>query len=780
MCRENTTTNSLSALRLGISGAAALALTGLFAGPAAAQEPAVLEEIVVTAQKREEALQDVPISVATMSGDRYDVLFSGSEDILALSGRVPGLYAESSNGRAAPRFYVRGLGNVDFDLAASQPVSIIMDEVVMENVVLKSFPLFDMQQVEVIRGPQGTLFGRNTTAGIIKFNTVRPSHETSGYLKGSWATFDTTNIEGAVGGSLIDGTLSARVSVLKRDRDNWVTNAHTGRKSLGNYDEAAGRIQVNWTPNDRFGALLSFQRRNLNGTSALFRANVFDTGSNSLNQNYDREKVYYDGGDDNPQGYVSTGTTLNLQWDFDNVSAVSITSWQESQGSSRGDIDGGVANFFATPTPPPGITFADTFVLCPFPCDPARTWPGEILTPSVTEDSADTDQFTQEFRLASQMDGPLSWQLGMFYFDSELDVTTENFASAGFFSSQDTKVRQENKTWAVFAQGSYDVTDRLTLTAGLRQTVDEKDFSVLQFAQLWIDLGSSVLAATPINVEDDQLSGEVSANFAMTDSSSLYARYANGFRAQTIQGRDIAFEGLPSVAIPETINSVEAGYKADLLNDRMRLNISAFWYEVDDMQLSIIGGAGNINKVINAKKGEATGFEIDAEFLLGDNFLVTAGVGFNDTEIKDPTLATVPCGSGLCTPLDPVNPAQPNEVLLNGNPFPNSPESSFNLTLRYGAPIGNDAEIYFLTDWTWYGEKNIFLYESVEFQTDAQFEGGLRVGYRNNETGWEVAAFGRNITDEDNVLGAIDFSNLTGFVNEPQIWGVEVAYEFGD
>ncbi len=754
MCRENTTTRSRSSFRLAISGAAALALTGLFAGPAAAQESAVLEEIVVTAQKREEALQDVPISVATMSGERLNALFSGSEDVLALSGRVPGLYANSSNGRVAPRFYLRGLGNIDFDLAASQPVSIIMDDVVMENVALKSFPLFDMQQVEVIRGPQGTLFGRNTTAGIIKFNTVRPSHETSGYAKASWATFDTINLEGGVGGSLIDDTLAVRASVLKRDRDDWITNAHTGRKSLGDYDEAAGRIQLLWTPNDTFSALLLYQIRDLDATSSIFRANVFTTGSNSLNQNYDREVVYYDEGDDNPASYNSIGTTLNLQWDFDNATAVSITSWQEAQGFSRGDIDGGVVNFFATPTPPSGITFADTFVLCPFPCDPARTWPGEILTPSLTQDGTDTKQFTQEFRLASLSDGPLSWQLGFFYFDSEFDVTTENFASAGFVSSQDTKVRQKNKAWAVFAQGSYDVTDRLTLTAGLRQTVDEKDFEVLQFAQLWIDLGSPVLAATPINVEDDQLSGEVSANFAMTDSSSLYARYANGFRAQTIQGRDIAFEGLPSVASPETINSVEAGYKAELADNRVRLNMAAFWYEIDDMQFSIIGGASNTNQVINAS--------------------------FNDTEIKDPTLATVPCGSGLCTPTDPVDPSDPARRLINGNPFPTAPESTYNLTLRYGAPVGKSSEIYVLTDWAFYGESNINLYEATEFRIDNQFEGGLRIGYINDESGWEVAAFGRNITDEDNVLGAIDFSNLTGFVNEPRIWGVEVRYDFGD
>ena len=180
--RGNKPTNTTSSVMRRTTGlAAAIAVSGLFAVPANAQSDGIiLEEIVVTAQKRQESLQDVPISVATMQGESLNALFSGSEDILALSGRVPGLYAESSNGRSAPRFYLRGLGNIDFDLAASQPVSVVMDEVVMENVVLKGFPLFDIQNIEVIRGPQGTLFGRNTTAGIVKVNTRRPTDEVTG------------------------------------------------------------------------------------------------------------------------------------------------------------------------------------------------------------------------------------------------------------------------------------------------------------------------------------------------------------------------------------------------------------------------------------------------------------------------------------------------------------------------------------------------------------------------------------------------------------------------
>jgi iron complex outermembrane receptor protein len=504
---------------------------------------------------------------------------------------------------------------------------------------------------------------------------------------------------------------------------------------------------------------------------------VFTPGSASLNQNYDRETVYYDGGDNNPQAYDGSGTTLNLTWDFESVSASSITSWQEADGYSRGDIDGGVVDFSNSATVPPGITSDPA---APVFGTPTLTFPGTITVPSVTQDGADTDQFTQEFRIASAGDGPFNWQAGVFYFDSSLEVTTDSFASfPGDFSfQQDTIIRQENTTWGIFGQASYDLTDRFTLTAGVRYTDDEKDFSVLQYGALWEEIGIPPVA--PINSSDDQTSYELAGNFAISDSSSLYARYATGFRAQSIQGRDVAFLEFPSVARPETIESIELGYKADLVSNRLRLNAAVFMYELEDMQLSVIGGAGNINQVINADKGEATGFEVDLEWLITDNFLLTAGAAWNDTEIKDSTLATVPCGSGLCTPLDPVDPTDSSRVLLGGNPFPRAPETTYSLTAQYTVPMTNDAELYFLTDWAYTGEINMPLYEAVEFKTDGQYEGGLRIGYRQIDNGWGVAVFGRNITDEDNVLGFVDFSNNTGFVNEPRTWGIEFNYSFGE
>src|SRR5687767_9624983 len=178
-----------------------------------AEEDDAVPGILVTVKRREENMQDVPVSVATLAPDHVQSIFDAGGDITALAARVPGLFVESSNGRVAPRFYIRGLGNTDFDLAASQPVSIVMDEVVLENVVLKSTPLFDLERVEVLRGPQGTLFGRNTPAGIVKFDTKKPSQDFDAGFAVSYGELDTASVQGAVGGGLTDSVF-ARVAVL--------------------------------------------------------------------------------------------------------------------------------------------------------------------------------------------------------------------------------------------------------------------------------------------------------------------------------------------------------------------------------------------------------------------------------------------------------------------------------------------------------------------------------------------------------------------------------------
>ncbi|WP_428819754.1 TonB-dependent receptor [Microbulbifer sp. MCCC 1A16149] len=713
----------------------------------AKRKTAVLEEVTVTAQRRAEGLQDVPISVEALSGEGFESIFTAGDDILALAARVPNLYAESSNGRAAPRFYIRGLGNSDFDLAASQPVSIIFDDVVQENVVLKSFPIFDVEQVEVVRGPQGTLFGRNTTAGVIKFDSRKPTQENEGYVKVAAGELGTANIEGAFGGALIDDKLAGRVSVLRQSRGDWIDNGYTGEGDvMGGFTEVAARGQLLWTPTEDFSALLNVHQRDLDGTASVFRANIYEQGENGeLNESFDRDAVYYDSGDNNPQKYESAGSSLKLEWDLGDMLLTSISAYEGADGSSKGDIDGGVVG----------------------------DGPGFIPFDAVTEDKADVSQLTQEVRLASNTNDPLQWQLGGFYYDADLDVTSID----GFFGA--TTVSHGNTSWALFGQTSYDFTDALTGTVGLRYTYDEKSLVV---GEQNVDGFAVVIGAAgiqdydPVKIDDNQLSWEGSLNYALNDQSSLYVRLSEGFRAQSIQARDVAFEGSPSVADSETITSFEVGYKADLLEDTLRLNTAVFFYEIDDIQLTAVGGGGNFNRLLNADKGVGKGFEVDLEWVATENLLLTAGVGFADTEIQDADLTTAPCGSGQCTVTNPLT--TDGLAMIDGNPFQSAPESVFNFTLRYGVPVGNDGEMFFYTDWAYQGETHLALYTAEEYTIDNQFEGGLRAGYTSFSGDYEVALFGRNITDEENIKGQIDFNNLTGFVNDPRIIGVEFRKNF--
>ena len=748
-----------SAIRAAWAGSTVLAAAAAFgfAAPAAAQDGASTEDdgqlatIIVTANRREENLQDVPVSADILDSERIGAIFSGAGDITALAGTAPGLNVESSNGRVAPRFYIRGLGNTDFDLAASQPVSVLLDDVVLENVTLKSFPVFDVERVEILRGPQGTLFGRNTPAGAVKITSIKPSQEFTASGSLSYGSYDTISVNGAVGGALVEDKIAVRIAAQLQHRADWIDNGFTGEdNALGGYNDFAVRGQLLFTPTERSSILAAVNYRNLDGSSTFFRANVLGpsanqpNNTNSLNENYDRDTVFYDAGGGNAADYEQVGLTLTGAYEFDGVTLTSITSYWTSEGSSRGDIDGGFGAVFL----------------------PGGGGPGLIPFPSDTQDSLDLEQFTQEVRLASTTDGPLSWQIGGYYFNSDFDVTT-----VGFDFPPPVTVNQTNDAWALFGQVSYQLTETLRATGGIRYTDDQKDFVVLSGA-----------APQPRSVGDENVDWDISLFADVGEDASVYAKVANSFRGPTIQGRDVAFFSAPSVAQSENITSYEAGFKTEFADRRVRLNGAVYYYTVSDPQFTAVGGTGNLVQLINANKGEGYGFELDSAFQITPRLLLTLGVAYNNTEIQDAALEVGGCRQ--CTITDPFRSVNNPDgsvsrfARIDGNPFPNAPEWSGDLTARYGIPVGNSGEFYIFTDWVYLGETNFLLYESREFNAGSRFEGGLKVGYAGNNGQWEVAAFARNITDEDNVLGVIDFNNNTAFVNEPRVVGAMVSFKY--
>jgi iron complex outermembrane recepter protein len=745
---------------------------GAWAQQAAAPEAGKLETITITAERRVENLQQVPNSVSVLQGELLEVLGTSGQDLRGLAGRVPSLNIESSFGRAFPRFYLRGYGNTDFRLNASQPVSLVYDDVVQENPILKGFPVFDIGRIEVLRGPQGSLFGRNTPAGVVKFDSVRPALKKSeGYGSLSIGTFSTVNAEGALNMPL--GNDSAlRFSLLNQTRNDWVKNTvPTGlTQDFEGYRDSALRMQWLFEPNKDFSALANVHARDFSGSARLFRANIIQPGTNDLVAGFDERRISTDG--KNESKLQNYGANLRLRWNLSNDLALhSITGFEQVHVLSRGDIDGGFGAVFL----PPGAS-----------------GPGVIPFASESADGIPKHrQLTQEFRLESNYSGPLNWQAGLFLFNEDYKIESFSYDSlAGSAQDGYERVRQKNNAVAVFGALNYAVSPELKLRAGLRYTKDKKEFNVEDYNNSGfvpcVLLGKCTLAQLgalgPLSASpsDSKVNWDLSGTYAIDKNINLYARAATGFRGASVQGAG-AFND-QSVVGPESNTSVEAGIKADLFDRRARLNFGVFSYKVKDLQLTAVGGAANANILVSAKEATGQGFEMDLQAFVTDNLLATLGIGYNSTKIKDPNLAVSPCGTGLfpapqlnCVVTDPLTAA--GKALINGNPLPQAPKTTLNFTARYSQPTPT-GEWYVFTDWVYRSKVNFFLYESTEFTGKALTEGGLRLGYIWGNGKYDAAIFGRNITNQIRVVGGIDFNNLTGFVNEPRAWGLQFKANF--
>jgi len=396
----------------------------------------------------------------------------GSASVIALLMTFP-TYAQSTDGafdeiivtasfgRIFPRSYIRGLGNTDFDLNASQPVSFIYDEVVYENPVLKGFPIFDTQQVEVLRGPQGSLFGRNTPAGIIKFDSVKPSQDTSAYVKASYGSFDTVQVQGAVGGAIND-VFSVRASGLFQRRDDFIENQPLGADGdAGGFEEYAWRVQGLYEPTDNFNWLVNVHGRDLTGGQTSFQANAFVTGESGIRDGFDREISFADAGADSVLDLETFGVTSRAELDFGKVTATYIAGYETVDVFSRGDVDGGF-----------GAAFLGA----------GNFGPGFIPFPAETADAIDSHfQITNELRLSNSEDGAFNWTVGLYSFVEELDIDSLNFDTlAGGAPNGEAFQTQNTDALAVFGNVSYDVTDQLTLAGGLRYSDDEKKLSAIR------------------------------------------------------------------------------------------------------------------------------------------------------------------------------------------------------------------------------------------------------------------------------------------------------------
>ena len=717
------------------------------------EESIVMEEVVVTARKREQRSFEVPLSVSTVRGEKFDALRSSGMDVRFLSNRTPSFQMESSFGRVFPRFYIRGLGNTDFDLNASQPVSVLHDGVVLENALLKGFPAFDLDRIEVLRGPQGTLFGRNTPAGTVKFESARPTQGLEGYGRLSYGRFNSVNLEGAVSGQVIPSALSARLSLLTQRRGDWVDNEHTGEENvLGGHRDLAGRLQLLWTPMPELEAWFKYHTRDLDGTARLFRANILLQDEGDLVQDFARNSIAHDGR--NEQTLRTHGLAVEARYDIGNFQLVSLTGLERLTTFSRGDIDGGYGAVFSQPS-----------------------GPGEIPFPSETASGIPTlRQFSQEVRLMSTGASRLAYQLGLYYFREFVEMEDFNYNTLTG-GTLDGMVRQEQTATARAAFGAmtFEWLEDLELSAGLRFSDDAKDYTA------WRDAAPAVTGAGPLgpirqNPQDTVWSGDLSLRYRAAPGVQTYLRAARGFRTPSIQGR-LLFGDAVTLADTETILSVEGGTKLRLWEQRLHLNMAAFQYFMRDQQLTAVGGETNFNRLANAESTVGRGIEAEFTLLPITSFEVSAGISYNRTRIDDPHLAVQGCGAP-CTVLDPPTSATAGTFSIDGNSLPQAPGWIADVTARYIMALPAGAHLIASTDWAYRSRVRFFLYDSVEYADDWLLEGGIRLTYLLPNDDVEVALSMRNILNDTSPTGGIDFNNLTGYVNEPRYWSLELVRRF--
>lgn len=718
-----------------------------------------LEEITVTAQKRSQDIREIPFGISTLDDEKLEEILAGGVDVLALASRSPSLYVESSNGRLAPRFYIRGIGNVDFDLNASQPISFVLDGVVLENPTAKSFPLFDIERVEVLRGPQGTLFGRNTTAGIVKFDSFQPSERSETKLSIEMGRYGHQSISGVINRPIEQGDALLRFSFLYNRLGDWIRNEAPGRTHgnlLGGFQEFAFRFQVAWPVSHSTDASLNFHGRQLgDATPTMFYGNSLKQGSSAFIDGFRRDRVFMDT-ERIEQHATQLGLVLNLTHSMASIDVTSITGIHSILESlSRGDIDGGYGSVFAgvLPSgPAPGI---------PFDAQTADGIPNHL-------------QFSQEIRIEGEaLNRP--WLTGLYVFQEDFEIETFNYSTLDHPHKLNGYVSQHQKTqaWALFASMDLLTSKHLTLAGGARLTSDAKNFEATRTLSPLSFLGIGPRGPLNASPNAQVLTWNLSALYNQSENMNWFARVASSYRAPAIQGR-LLFQDEISVGDEERGLSIEAGFKSVMLDRRMRLDTTVYRFNIDDFQLTKIGGTGNTNSLVNANEVNGYGAEMSLEYFVNPSLIVDFGFSFNETTIDDPSLSVNGCGSATllygCTVTDPR--LANGEYSIHRNTLYHAPRLMWDISLRYEIPLSTGT-VTFVTDWIWHDDIRFTLYESLEYGNESRTDGGVRVTFTNDSTKHRISAYIRNLSDNLSPIGSIDFNNLTAMLNPYRRWGFE-------
>lgn len=721
--------------------------------PALAQDSATttVEEIVVTAQRRAETLQKVPISITALSGEQAAQLnLTKASD---LSGISPGVFAVGSRGDANPIFAIRGIGLNDTFANNNPTVGVYLDDIVQPYTPLLGFPVFDLERIEVLKGPQGTLYGRNTTGGAINFISKAPTQEFDAYATASYGRFERMDIEGAIGGGVTDNLALRLAGKITEQSDGWQTNARTGEK-IGDRDSKAVRAMALWTPTDDvevlFKASLLEDRSDTQlrehvgynapggGTCAAYFAGVRDEGNcvNALGyfdptpdrRTVEASEVYGHVADTSSRDFM-----LNVKWDLGAATLTSVSGYIDFERTSGDDSDASAL----------------------------------VLLDSQFND--DIEAFSQEVRLASNGDGPFSWMVGAYYSWDELGSDIEQALDDHFFQTRVTiDALQTTTSYALFSQLQYRLTDRLRLTGGVRYTEEKKDFT---YDALDIDpFGTSAGLPTPVagiddTLREDVVTGKIGLDFDVSDDVMLYTSVSKGFKSGGYKSA-IAFN--PAELDPfygENLYAYELGAKTTWLDGKLQFNSALYYYDYQDFQAFVTEIRSGINVIVlnNAGDAEVYGLEADITARPTERLLLRLSANAMKSEITK------------------INPEV--QAAYEGNRLANAPEVTASAILRYDLPTENFGfGSYAMLDGSYRGKTYYSVNNRGQSSQDSYGLLNARLGFTSLDERWEFALWGRNLTDKLYVSTAYDnFGGIfpsQNFLGDPRTYGVSATFRY--
>ena len=727
---------SVSVARCSILFAAvgsALGLTPLFAWGQIEEgsvSRGVIEEVVVTAMKRSQSIQDTPVSISALSSEALDD--RGIRDMNDIKFAVPSLQYGSVLG--GHNITIRGIGSFN-----RQPgVSVSVDGVYQTKDSASQMYQLDLERIEIARGPQGTLYGRNSNGGVVNMITAAPTREREGYVRVGFAEFDEITTQAVYSGPISD-RVAIRVAVDYKDTgDGWIDNLAPESANLMEGETTNARVKLAMNISEYVTADFSYSVGESSGAMDQYEW-ITDNRelSEPLNPGISEEAIsltpfqtYADSTAESDRKFELTSLTLNLDMGWAQLK--SITALQDFQ------------DFFGNDRDATGSSYVRSL------------------------DSSDTESFTQELVLQSQGD-KLDWVIGAYYLGEEytrdlfLDSDRPALGLPAPYILDFSLNRYDTTSMSFFADGTWNITETFRLSAGVRHTNDEIDEAHVN--QVFVKTPDPLLIAETCNQAKEEDWSEstyrLAGQYDLSDESNVYGSYSQGYKA----GGIAPFECSPAYD-PELVDAFEVGYKARFNGGATTLSAAAFYYDYTDFQVSQVIGTATVTR--NAGDAQVLGAELELSSYLNEQWLLSGGVTLLETEYKD------------FINFDGLNPADGFQN-LSGNALNNAPDTSINLGLRFFSR-GFGGELSLAADVAYRSRVYFREFGAAEDSQDGYTVLNLNATWKSDSGAWDARVFAKNATKEEYLVslgGVASVGGRFGAYGPPRQLGFEVTRRFG-